>query len=100
MTTTSTFIENREQPEQVLAKERRVPKDKRRPVESKKVAQIGHNKKYSFSFSIIISILVPLISLAVYDVLGLYDGVNSINWKIGFAALFLCVYFATRIASD
>ena len=75
-------------------------KDNIKPVESKKIRQAGQHKKYCSAFCLIISILVPIISLAVYYALGLYNGVNSIIQIIGLGALFLLTYLAPRVALD
>jgi hypothetical protein len=52
------------------------------------------------TFSLINSILVILVSIAVYDTLGLYDGVDTIAGKIGLGVVILCGYLATHISSD
>ncbi len=75
-------------------------KGNRKPVESKKIEQVGQHKKYGFACCLVISILVPLSSLAVYYALGIYDGIKSIDQAIGVGALFLLTYLATRVAEE
>jgi hypothetical protein len=62
--------------------ERRTCEDRRKPFGINRGDQAHHQRKKGLLFDIISSILVIFVGIAAYKFTGLYDGADSITWKI------------------